>query len=124
MTILNDATKAVIATLPLSAGSSPSVAFDGKECLATWQSPSGVIRFALFNSDGNAIASGAMPAETPASSFQAAPAVAWSGKTFFVTWRETIAPGSGLFPGERIEVATVNTSGVASVSRTLDGAHA
>jgi hypothetical protein len=124
MTIFNDATKAVIATLPLAAGSAPSVAFDGKEWLATWQSPSGVIRFALFNSDGNVIASGAMPAETPASSFQAAPAVAWSGKTFFVTWRETIASGSGLLPGERIEVATVNTSGVASASRTLDGADA
>jgi len=124
MTIFNDATKSIIATLPLAAGSAPAVAFDGKEWLATWQSPSGVVRFALFNSDGNTIASGAMPTETPASSFQRAPAVAWSGKTFFVTWHETVASGAGLSPGERIEVATVNTSGVASVSRTLDSADA
>jgi hypothetical protein len=108
--------------LPLGAGSAPSVAFDGKEWLAAWQSASGIIRFALFNGDGSAIASGAMPAETPSSSFQAVPAVAWSGKTFLVTWRETIAPGSGLFPGERIEIATVDTAGVASAARTLEGA--
>jgi hypothetical protein len=50
--------------------------------------------------------------------------VAWSGKTFFVTWRETIASGSGLIPGERIEAATVNASGVTSAPRTLDGADA
>ena len=122
MTIFDDASKGVIATLPLAAGSAPSVAFDGKEWLATWQSASGVVRFALINSDGSTIASGAMPAETPSSSRQAAPAVVWSGKTFFVTWRETIAPGSGLFPGDRIELSTVDTAGVVSASRTLDGA--
>jgi hypothetical protein len=122
MTIINDASKSVIATLPLAAGSAPSIAFDGKEWLAVWQSPSGIIRFALISSDGTSIASGAMPAETPADSLQASPAVAWSGKTFLVTWRETIAPGSGLLPGERIEVATVNAAGVASPSKTLDGA--
>ncbi|MEA2338529.1 MAG: hypothetical protein QOE82_2536, partial [Thermoanaerobaculia bacterium] len=38
MTIIDDASKAVIATLPLASGSAPSVAFDGKEWLATWQS--------------------------------------------------------------------------------------
>jgi hypothetical protein len=122
MTIINDATKSVIATLPLAAGSAPSIAFDGKEWLAVWQSASGIIRFALINSDGTSIASGAMPAETLTDSLQAAPAVAWSGKTFLVTWRETIAPGSGLFPGERIEVATVDAAGVVSPSKTLDGA--
>jgi hypothetical protein len=123
MTIFNDATKSLIATLPLAAGSAPSVAFDGKEWLATWQS-SGVIRFALINSDGSVLASGAMPAETLNSSVQAAPAVAWSGKSFFVTWRETVAPGAGVVAGERIEVATVNTAGVASASRTLDATSA
>jgi hypothetical protein len=122
MTIFDDATKGIIATLPLAAGIAPSVAFDGKEWLATWQSPSGIIRFALINSDGSTIASGAMPAETPTSSRQTVPAVAWSGKVFVVTWRETIAPGSGLSPGDRIEAATVDMAGVASASRTLDGA--
>src|SRR5207302_321114 len=122
MTIFDDASKGVIATLPLAAGSAPSLAFDGKEWLAAWQSPSGIIRFALINSDGSTIASGAMPAETTSSSLQTAPAVAWSGKTFLVTWRERIAPGSGLLPGERIEVATVDTAGVVSPSKTLDGA--
>ncbi|MGA8809783.1 MAG: hypothetical protein WB973_18075 [Thermoanaerobaculia bacterium] len=122
MTIVDNATKSVMATSPLGAGSGPSVAFDGKEWLAAWQSASGIIRFAIINNDGDVIASSAMPAETPNSSLQAAPAVAWSGKTFFVTWRETIAPGSGLLPGERIEVATVSTAGVASPARTLDGA--
>src|SRR5207302_3248588 len=122
MTIFDDASKGVIATLPLAAGSAPSLAFDGKEWLATWQSPSGVIRFALINSDGSTVASGAMPAETPSSSRQTSPAVAWSGKTFYVTWRETVAPGPGLFPGDRIELATVDAAGVTSASRTLDGA--
>ena len=121
MTIVDDASKAVIATVPLAPGAAPSVAFDGKEWLATWQS-SGVIRYALINSDGNVITSGAMQAETPSSSFQTAPAVAWSGKAFFVTWREVIAPGSGLFPGERIEVAAVSTAGAASGPITLDSA--
>jgi hypothetical protein len=113
MTIVDDATKSIIATFPLGAGSAPSVAFDGKEWLAAWQSASGVIHFAVIDTNGLVIASGAMPAETAA---QASPAVAWSGKTFLVTWRETVAAG------ERIEVATVNAVGVASASRTLDAA--
>jgi len=124
MTIINDATKAVIATLPLAAGSAPALAFDGKEWLAVWQSPLRVIRFALINSDGSVISSGAMPAETINSSIQTAPAVIWNGKSFFVTWREAVAPGAGVIPGERIELATVNTAGFASPSRTLDTADA
>jgi hypothetical protein len=124
MTIVNDATKSVIATLPLGAGSAPSVAFDGREWLAAWQSPFGVIRFALINSEGSVMASGAMPAETINSSTQTTPAVAWSGKSFFVTWRESVAAGAGTVPGERIEIATVNTAGVASASRTIDRADA
>lgn len=124
MTIIDDATKAVIATLPLAAGSAPSVAFDGKEWLTAWQSPSGVIRFAVINKDGNAISSGAMPTETFAASFQTAPAAAWSGKTFLVTWREAVAAGSGSPPGERIEVATVVAGGVTSPARTLGSADA
>jgi len=124
MTIINDATKAVIATLPLADGSAPAVAFDGKEWLAVWQSPLRVIRFALINSDGSVIASGAMPAETINSSIQTAPAVVWNGKGFFVTWRETVAPGAGVVAGERIELSTVNTAGFASPSRTLDRADA
>ena len=124
MTIVNDATKSAIATLPLAAGSAPSAAFDGRDWLAVWQSSIGVIRFALINSDGSVIASGAMPAETLNASMQTSPAVAWSGKSFFVTWRETVAPGAGVAPGERIEIASVNTAGVASASRTLDDADA
>jgi hypothetical protein len=124
MAIVSDATKSVIATLQLAAGSAPSVAFDGKEWLAAWQSPSGVIRFALLNSDGNTIGSGAMPAETPSSSTQSSPAVAWSGKNFLMTWRETVAIAPFLSPGERIDVATVDTAGVVSASTTLDFAEA
>lgn len=121
MTIVDDASKAVIATVPLAPGAAPSVAFDGKEWLAAWQS-SGVIRYALINSDGNTIASGAMQAETPSSSFQTAPAVAWNGTSFFVTWHEVIAAGAGLFPGERIQVAAVSAAGAASGPITLDSA--
>src|SRR3954447_2321913 len=124
MTIVDDATRFVIATLPLAAGRTPSVAFDGRDWLAVWQSSLGVSRFALINSDGNVIASGQMQAETINASVQTAPAVGWSGKSFFVTWRETVAPGAGVVPGERIEIATVNTAGVASASKTLDGATA
>jgi hypothetical protein len=124
MAIVNDATKSIVATLQLAAGSAPSVAFDGKEWLAAWQSPSGVIRFALLNSDGNSIGSGTMPLETPSSSSQSSPAVAWSGKRFLVTWRETVAIAPFLFPGERIDVATVDTAGVVSASTTLDFAEA
>lgn len=120
MTIVDEASKAVIATLPLAAGMTPSVVFDGKEWLAAWRSLSGVIRFAVINRDGNATASGAMPA-TPAI-FQSAPAVAWSGKTFFLTWHEAVAAGAGLLPGERIEVATIDAAGVTSAPLTLDNA--
>jgi hypothetical protein len=83
-----------------------------------------VIRFALIDSDGHSIASGAMPAETLASSFQTAPAVAWSGKTFLVTWREAVAAGSGLPAGERIEMATVTAAGATSAGLALDSADA
>lgn len=124
MAIVNDATKSVIATLQLAAGSAPSVAFDGKEWLAAWQSPSGLIRFALLNSDGNSIGSGTMPLETLSSSSQSSPAVAWSGKRFLMTCRETVAIAPFLFPGERIDVATVDTAGVVSASTTLDFAEA
>src|SRR5207248_2619876 len=123
MTVIDDAIKVVIATLPFASGSTPSVAFDGKEWLAAWQS-SGVIHFALIDSDGHSIASGTMPAETPASSFQTAPAVGWSGKTFLVTWREAISAGSGLPAGERIEMATVTAAGVTSGGLALDNADA
>jgi hypothetical protein len=65
-----------------------------------------------------------MPAETSASSIQTAPAVAWSGKTFLITWRESVSAGSGLPAGERIEMATVTPAGATSAGLALDSADA
>ncbi len=126
MTIINDASKAVIATLPLATGTAPSAAFDGKEWLAAWQTPSGLIRFALLNSDGVAIASGTTAPETQSTSLvQTIPAVVWSGKTFFLTWHEAVAAAApGLPASETISVATINGSGVASATIPLDSAGA
>ena len=117
MTVIEEATTYVVASAPLGSGSAPAIAFDGKEWLATWQS-SGVVRFAVINSDGTTIASGSMPAETLASSIQTAPAVAWSGKTFLLTWREAVPAG------ERIEMATVSPAGMVSAALALDSADA
>ncbi|HXH41511.1 MAG TPA: hypothetical protein VNN08_22980 [Thermoanaerobaculia bacterium] len=120
MTVVDDASKAVIATLPLATGTAPSVAFDGDEWLVAWQSSlaGGVVQFAVVNSDGNMVSSGALGIAAPTSLSQSAPAVAWSGKTFLVTWRESAAPGQP--PVDRIQVSTVNAAGVSSLPMTLD----
>jgi len=119
MAIVDDASKAVIATLPLGAGIAPAVAFDGKEWLATWQS-SGVVQFAIADSDGHILSSGTMPSPlaSPIALAQTSPAVAWSGKAFFVAWRESIPSGQ---PGsDRIQLSTISTAGVSSLPLTLD----
>jgi len=122
MTIV-DLSKAVIATLPLATGTAPSVAFDGREWLVAWQSSPapGVVEFAVVNSDGDILSSGAMPAT---SVVQWAPAVAWSGKVFFATWRESVDALPGLPSFDRIQVATITVAGVPSISSTLDFADA
>jgi len=119
MTIVDDLSKAVIATLPLATGTAPSVAFDGREWLVAWQSSPapGVVQFAVVNSDGDVLSSGAMPATAVV---QLAPAVAWSGKVFFATWRESVDPLPGLPSFDRIQIATISVAGVPSVSMTLD----
>ena len=123
MTIVDDASKAIIATLPLGAGSAPAVAFDGKDWLATWQS-NGNVQFALVDSDGHILSSGAMLPllATPIALLQMSPAVAWSGKTFFVAWRESTPAGQT--PEARFELATISASGSASLPLTLDVADA
>ncbi|HSY49051.1 MAG TPA: hypothetical protein VLC46_09580 [Thermoanaerobaculia bacterium] len=120
-TVVDDLSGAVIATLPLAEGTAPSVAFDGQEWLAAWQSADGVNRFAVVNRDGDPIASGALPAN---SVVQSSPAVAWSGNAFFATWRETVVASLGLPAYDRIQFATINTSAVPSASLTLDFAYA
>lgn len=126
MTIVDDTTKAVIATLPLATGIAPAVVFDGKEWLVTWQSrvDNAVVQFALVNSDGGVLVSGTMPsiAASPIALSQTSPAVAWSGKAFFVAWRES-APG-GQPAGDRIQLSTINAAGVPSLPLTLDSADA
>jgi hypothetical protein len=124
MTIVDDATKSVVATLPLADGTAPSLSFDGKEWLAAWQSPSGVIRYALIDSDGNAVASGALPGTAGTSFFQTAPAVTWSGKTFFVAWHETAGAAPGFQAGESIKMASFDPGGALPVATTLDAADA
>jgi hypothetical protein len=123
LTIVDDLSKAVVATLPLATGSAPSVAFDGEEWLVAWQSgpAPGVVRFAVVNSDGDLLSSGVMPAT---SVVQSAPAVAWSGKVFFATWRESVDASLGLPSFDRIQVATITAAGVPSASLTLDFANA
>jgi len=121
MTIFDDSTEALIATLPIATGSAPSAAFDGQEWLVSWQSPAGVIQFAIINRDGNAMASGSMPAT---SGIQSAPAVAWSGKVFFVVWRESVVPLPGVPAIDRIQAVTISVAGVQSSALTLDFADA
>jgi hypothetical protein len=126
MTIVDDVSKAVIATLPLATGIAPSVAFDGNEWLVTWQSiaASSVIGFAIINSDGNVLSSGNLSsiAASPIAISQTSPAVTWSGKTFFVTWRES-SP-SGQPASDRIQLTTITAAGAPSSPLTLDSTDA
>ncbi|HSY49050.1 MAG TPA: hypothetical protein VLC46_09575 [Thermoanaerobaculia bacterium] len=124
VTIVDDSSKAVIATLPLGAGIAPSTAFDGKEWLVTWLSSaaSGNIQFAVVNGDGHTIDSGMLPALSFIPSVPSAPAVAWSGKVFFVTWRESVTGPKGESVTDLIGVVTVNAAGVSSLPLTLDSA--
>jgi hypothetical protein len=121
MTIVDDASKAVIATLPLGAGIAPAVAFDGKEWLAAWQS-NGVVQFAIVDSDGHVLSSGAMPLllASPVALLQTEPSVAWSGKAFFVAWRESTPPGQPVVA--RAVIASVSPSGAVSLPLMLDSA--
>ncbi len=119
MTIVDGATNAVIATLPLTAGIAPSAAFDGREWLVAWGSiatPSAV-QFAIVNSDGGVLSSGSMPVSTT-TPVHSEPSVAWSGKSFFLTWRESAAPGQPL--ADRIELSSISAGGAASAPLTLD----
>ncbi|HXA16890.1 MAG TPA: hypothetical protein VN380_07860 [Thermoanaerobaculia bacterium] len=122
MTIVDDLSGALIATLPLPPGVAPSAAFDGKEWIVTWQSgaESPVVRFAIVNSDGFVLSSGAVPATSTASPAQSAPAAAWSGKAFFLTWLESAAPGQTA--ANRVQLSTINAAGVPSAPVTLDSA--
>jgi hypothetical protein len=122
MSIVDDLSGALIATLPLPSGVAPSAAFNGKEWIVTWQSgaDSGVVRFAIVNSDGFVLSSGAVPATSTASPAQSAPAAAWSGKAFFLTWLESAAPGQTAV--NRVQLSTINAAGVPSAPVTLDSA--
>lgn len=120
MTIVDDLSGALIATLSLPPGLAPSAAFNGKEWIVTWQSgvDSGVVRFAIVNSDGFVLSSGAVPATSTASPAQSAPAAAWSGKAFFLTWLESAPPGQTA--ANRVQLSTISASGVPSAPITLD----
>lgn len=126
MTIVDDASKAVIATLPLATGIAPAVVFDGKEWLVTWQSraDNGAVQFAFVNSDGGVLVSGTMPsmAASPIALSQTSPAVAQSGKVFFVAWRESAPRGQPA--ADRIQLSTISAAGVPSLPLTLDSADA
>jgi len=119
MTIVDDATNAVIATLPLAAGIAPSAAFDGKEWLVALESTAttSAVQFAIVNSDGAVLSSGSMPVST-ATPVHSEPSVAWSGKSFFLMWRESAAPGQPL--ADRIELSAISAGGAASAPLTLD----
>ncbi|MEA2325322.1 MAG: hypothetical protein QOE68_281, partial [Thermoanaerobaculia bacterium] len=121
MSIVDDLSGAVIATFSLPAGVAPSAAFNGKEWLLTWQSAvESVVRVAIVNSDGFVLSSGAVPATSTASPAQSAPAAAWSGKTFFLTWLESAGPDQGA--ANRVQLSTINAAGVPSAPVTLDSA--
>lgn len=110
MSIIDDASGSLIATLSLPPGVAPSAAFNGREWLVTWQSTTdGMVRFAIVNSDGFVLSSGAAPATTvpPAHS---SPAAAWSGKTFFLAWLDS----------NRVQISTINAAGTPSAPVTLD----
>jgi hypothetical protein len=110
MTIIDDVSGSLIATLSLPPGTAPSAAFNGKEWLVTWQSVTdGVVRFAIVTGDGFVLSTGAAPATT-APPVQSAPAVAWSGKTFFLTWLEL----------NRVQISTISAAGAPSAPVTLD----
>jgi hypothetical protein len=110
MSIVDDLSGALIATLSLPAGITPSAAFNGTEWLVTWQSTTdGVVRFAIVNSDGFVLRSGAAPVTT-ASPSQSAPAAAWSGKTYFLAWLDA----------NRVQISTINAAGAPSAPVTLD----
>jgi hypothetical protein len=121
MSIVDDVSGAVIATFSLPAGVAPSAAFNGKEWLLTWQSAAdSVVRVAIVNSDGFVLSSGTVPATSTASPAQSAPAAAWSGKTFFLTWLESAGPGQA--GANRVQLSTINAAGVPSAPVTLDSA--
>jgi hypothetical protein len=126
MTIVDDASKTVIATLPLANGVAPAVIFDGKEWLVTWQSrvDSAVVQFAFVNSDGGVLVSGTMPsiAASPIALSQTSPAVAGSGAAFFVAWRESAPRGQPA--ADRIQLSTISAAGAPSLPLTLDSADA
>jgi hypothetical protein len=110
MTIIDDVSGSLIATLSLPPGAAPSAAFNGKEWLVTWQSATdGVVRFAIVTGDGFVLSTGAAPATT-APPVQSAPAAAWSGKTFFLAWLEL----------NRVQISTINAAGAPSAPVTLD----
>jgi len=110
MTILDDISGSLIATLSLPPGIAPSAAFNGKEWLVTWQSATdGVVRFAIVTGDGFVLSTGAAPATT-APPVQSAPAAAWSGKTFFLAWLEL----------NRVQISTISAAGAPSAPVTLD----
>jgi len=124
LVIVDDVSGAVIATLLLGTGVTPTVAFDGVEWMVAWQTSAApsVVRFAMLNSDGVVLAPGSVPATSTTSPSQAAPAITWSGKTFFLAWRESALAGQPAT--DRIEVSAVSLAGVASAPVTLDFADA
>jgi len=109
MTIIDDVSGSLIATLSLPPGTAPSAAFNGKEWLVTWQSTDGVVRFAIVNGDGFVLSTGVAPATT-APPYQSTPAAAWSGKTFFLAWVEL----------NRVQISTISAAGAPSAPVTLD----
>ena len=111
MTIIDDISGSLIATLSLPPGAAPSAAFNGKEWLVTWQSATdGVVRFAIVTSDGFVLALG-RGARDDGAAVPSAPAAAWSGKTFVLSrWLES----------NRVQISTISAAGAPSAPVTLD----